>query len=286
LSDSGLQKDIENPNFLIGGTCDEKVCSGLSTLVVGTFAAPRYTKAPPPVEVFNWSGVYIGGFVGGAFADGNAVSTDPATAAPGSFYNGPLNNSYSLSNSVIAGGTVGYNYQPVGAKWLIGVEGEAGYIHLARTIQDINAINAGLAFPDSLDTTRIGDWYGVVAGRLGFAADRVLFYGKGGVAVVNKSYSFGDNCITGGCGGGILNLGHSDTQVTWAAGAGIEYAFTNNWSIKGEYLYLATHESFNASMVGASNVVGTFSNVHTDPGVHTAKVGINYRFGGPVVAKY
>lgn len=262
----------------------------LSALVAGTIGAsaadlaPRYTKAPPLVELFNWSGVYIGEFVGGAFADGNAISTDPLTTA-GFFFNGPLQNSYSLSNSVIAGGTVGYNYQPVGAKWLIGVEGEAGYIHLARTVQDINAINNGFAFPDSLDTTRIGDWYGVVAGRLGFAADRVLFYGKGGVAFVNKSYSFADNCITGGCGDGILNLGHGGTQVTWAAGGGIEYAFTNNWSVKGEYLYLATHESFNTP-VEVSDFGETHSNVHTDPGVHTAKVGVNYRFGGPVAAKY
>jgi outer membrane immunogenic protein len=190
-----------------------------------------------------------------------------------------------LSDSVIAGGTVGWNYQPVGSNWLFGLEGEAGYIHLARTIQDINAINNGLAFPDSLDTTRIGDWYGVIAGRLGFTADRVLFYGKGGVAFVNKSYSFADNCITGGCGGGILNLGRGDhTQVTWAAGAGIEYAFTNNWSVKGEYLFLATRESFTSS--GVSNFGTFYTNLHTDPGVHTAKVGLNYRFGGPIVAKY
>jgi outer membrane immunogenic protein len=122
---------------------------------------------------------------------------------------------------------------------VIGLEGEAGYLHLARTIQDVNAINNGLAFPDSLDSTRIGDWYGVIAGRAGFAVNQALFYAKGGAAFVNKNYSFADNCTTGGCGPGILNLGSSHTQVTWAAGGGIEYAITNNWSIKGEYLYLA-----------------------------------------------
>jgi outer membrane immunogenic protein len=262
----------------------------LSALAIGAVGAsaadlaPCYTKAPPPVATFNWSGFYIGGFVGGAFADGNAVSTEPVRTA-GDFWNGgPLTNSYSLSNSVIVGGTIGWNYQPVAANWLIGVEGEAGYIHLARTIQDINAINIGYAFPDSLDTTRIGDWYGVIAGRLGFAVDRVLVYGKGGVAFVNKSYGFADNCRTGGCGGAILNLGRSGTQVTWAAGAGVEYALTNNWSVKGEYLYLATHESFTSS--GAADFGTLFTNVHTDPGVHTAKVGVNYRFGGPIVARY
>jgi outer membrane immunogenic protein len=172
------------------------------------------------------------------------------------------------------------------SNWLIGIEGEAGYVHLSRTIQDINAINDHFSYPASLDTTRLGDWYGVIAGRVGFTADRVLFYGKGGVAFVNKSYSFADNCGIP-CGGGpaLLDLTHSDTQVTWAAGAGIEYAFAPNWSVKGEYLYLAAHESFTSAGV-ESGSGATATNVHTDPGIHTAKVGFNYRFGGPIVAKY
>jgi len=264
--------------------------SGLAALLTSAsahaadLAARPYTKAPAPVAaVFNWTGFYIGGFVGGAFGDGNALSTEP-TFAGGFPYNfATLPNSYNLSSSVIAGGTVGWNYQPVGANWLFGLEGEAGYIHLARTVQDINAINAGLAYPDSLDTTRIGDWYGVIAGRLGLVVDRVLFYGKGGVAFVGKSYRFADNCVVGGCGPGIANLARSGTQVTWAAGGGVEYAFTPNWSVKGEYLYLATHESYTVNGIANGAPV---SNTHTDPGVHTAKVGINYRFGAPVVAKY
>jgi len=251
--------------------------------------APRYTKAPPApvVAVYNWTGFYIGGFVGGAFADGNASSTEPATAG-GLLYNGTgLNNSYSLSNSVIAGGTIGYNWQPAGSNWVIGLEGEAGYLHLDRTIQDINAFNAGLALPDSLDHTRIGDWYGVIAGRAGFTFNQALIYAKGGAAFVNKNYSFADNCTTGACGGGILNLSNNRTQVTWAAGGGIEYALTPNWSIKGEYLYLATRESYSQSGAGGGTAAGaTYTNTHTDPGVHTAKFGVNYRFGGPVVAKY
>jgi hypothetical protein len=56
---------------------------------------------------------------------------------------------------------------------------------LNRTLQDINSIAIGLGYPDSLETTRIGDWYGVIAGRLGFTADRVLIYGKAGAAFVN-----------------------------------------------------------------------------------------------------
>jgi outer membrane immunogenic protein len=267
----------------------KRIAAILSALLVGAAgasAADLPVKAPPPIAAFNWTGFYIGGFVGGAFSTDNATSTDPISAA-GGFYNGGSRvNSYGASG-FMAGGTAGYNYQPVGSNWVFGIEGEGGYLHAQRTVQDINAVANGLALPDSLDTTKIGDGYGVVAGRLGFATDNhLLLYGKAGVAFVNKSYSFADNCVIGGCGGGILNLAHSETQVTWAAGAGFEYAVTNNWSIKGEYLYLATQEQFTALSGGPNNTGTTYTNVHTDPGLHTLKAGINYRFGGPVVANY
>jgi outer membrane immunogenic protein len=275
---------MRNSKSILSAVAVASVIFGVGAASAADLPARTYTKAPVMVDqIYNWTGFYIGGFVGGAFADRNAVSTDP-TFAGGTFYNGPLSNSYGLSSSVIAGGTVGYNYQPVGTKWVFGVEGEAGYIHLGRTIQDINAINDGFAFPDSLDTTRFGDWYGVIAGRLGFTADRALFYGKAGVAFVNKNYSFIDACNTGGCGLGLANITRNQTQVTWAAGAGIEYALSNNWSVKGEYLYLATQQTFTAT--GTVIPATPVSNVHTDPGIHTAKFGVNYRFGGPVVASY
>lgn len=259
----------------------------------GGFAADlparTYTKAPVMVEpVFNWSGFYLGGFLGGAFTSGDATSTDPRNVTPGFPYNGPLDNSYRLSDSVIGGGTIGYNWQTPGTNFVAGIEGEFGYLHLHRQVQDVNAINDHFAFPDSLDTTRIGDWYGLIAGRAGVTFNNVLFYGKAGIAFVNKSYSFNDSCTTGGCGGGTLVLGTNKTQATWAAGAGIEYGFSNNWSVKGEYLYIDTSESYASTGVGGGTAAGvTYSNTHSDPGIHTVKLGLNYRFNWtPVVAKY
>lgn len=249
--------------------------------------ARTYTKAPVAPIAFNWSGFYIGGFVGGAFADGNATATDPQ-AASGAFYNGGnLVNSYGLNSSFIGGGTVGYNWQAPGSSFVFGLEGEAGYLHLHRSQQDINAFNAGFTLPDSVNSTRIGDAYGVIAGRIGYAWDRMLLYAKGGVAFVGNNYNFNDPCSTGGCGASTLFLSNSGTQVTWAAGAGIEYALIDNWSIKGEYLYLGTRRTFTQSGVATGGLAGIVeTNSASDPGVHTVKLGINYRWGGPVAAKY
>jgi outer membrane immunogenic protein len=253
--------------------------------------ARTYTKAPvmPVVVAYNWSGFYLGGFAGYAWADGNATATEPQSPA-GTFYNGTiLPTTYGLNGSFLGGGTVGYNWQMPGSNVVFGLEGEAGYLHVRGSRQDVNAFNAGLNPIDSVNSTRIGDAYGVIAGRIGYAWDRTLIYAKGGVAFVGNSYNFNDTCNTGTCGGGLLVVSHSDTQTTYALGAGIEYAFTNNWSLKGEYLFLGTQKTYTQS--GPTLTPGTpitYTNSSTDPGIHTVKVGVNYRFnwGAPVVAKY
>lgn len=253
-------------------------------------AADMAVKAPPPPPIFNWTGFYIGGFVGGATTDGDAWASEPANGPV--FYNGlGTPTTYGLGSSFIGGATVGYNWQRPGSKFVIGVEGEVGYLHLSGSRQDVNARSAGLSPIDSVDSSRIGDWYGVLAGRAGFTANRALFYVKGGVAFVDHASSFNDSCIGAGapgCGPGFLVINrNNNTQVTYAVGAGIEYALNNNWSIKGEYLYLGTNKSYTSSAISVAAPAGVlFTNTTSDPGVHTGKIGLNYRWGAPVVAKY
>jgi outer membrane immunogenic protein len=236
-------------------------------------------KAPPlaPPPIFTWTGFYIGGFVGGAVADGDAESTEPQACAGGGcafVFGTSTPNSYSLDSSFIGGGTVGFNWQMPGSAWVIGLEGEVGYIDLNGTVRDVNAPPPGVS-PGGFDSTKIGDLYGVIAGRLGYSFGPVLVYGKGGVAFVEKSYGYSAIVPPASA---ILT--HDETQTTWAAGGGIEWAFANNWSLKGEYLYIDTHETITTSGVVVGGLVGgaALSNAHTDPGVHTGKLGINYRF--------
>ena len=166
---------------------------------------------------------------------------------------------------------------------MLGLEGEVGYISLNRSVIDVNAVNLfGAATANGFDSTRIGDWYGFIGGRLGVAFDRVLLYAKGGAAFVEKGYSYTDTCVAAvACGAATLGINNSDTQVTWGAGAGVEWAFAPNWSLKGEYLYLHTRETIAQSAIagGAGAAAGLlWTNSHTDPGTHTGKFGVNYRF--------
>lgn len=229
-------------------------------------------KAPAYAPIFNWTGFYVGGFIGVAGAGGDAESTEPSSAGVNLFTVGgvAVNNSYSLGNSFIGGATLGYNWQAPGSNWVFGIEGEIGYVNLEETVRDVNAAAAAVAN----DSTKIGDWYGVIAGRIGYAFDRVLVYGKGGIAFVEKSYSYDMS------GAGTLNLSRDDTQVTWALGVGAEWAFARNWSLKAEYLYIDTREDFDVSgtLVGGAFPGAVLTTTHSDPGLHTGKIGINYRF--------
>jgi outer membrane immunogenic protein len=163
-------------------------------------AARPYTKAPvyaPPAAVYNWTGFYIGGHVGGAFGGDNNI------AAPGFTGNG--------NDGVFMGGVqVGYDTQ-FAPNWVFGLEANYSFL-------DTNGdpfVNRGL---------------GSVTGRLGYTwGGPALLYVKGG-------YAWADTRNTGGFGGGTFSDTHIGRDG-YTVGAGLEYLFTQNWSGKIEYQY-------------------------------------------------
>jgi outer membrane immunogenic protein len=231
------------------------------------------------VPTYNWTGFYVGGFVGGAFG-GNVNTTEPlaVNAFPGAPYNLPGQNyGYHLGSGAIGGGTLGYNWQPQGSPIVLGLEGEVGYIHLSKTIIDPNSFQ--FAGGDTSDTTTIGDWYGVIAGRAGYAADRVLFYAKGGAAFTNISSAVTDTCTIAPCGSGTLATTGTGPKDGWVAGGGIEYAFARNWTVKGEYLFLDFNQTYSVCGPGGATAAGVnFCGTRNISGINTGKIGINYRF--------
>jgi outer membrane immunogenic protein len=113
----------------------------------------------------------------------------------------------------LVGGTIGGNYQF--NQFVLGIEADGDWANLDGT-------NTTVCFSCEVKS----DWLATVRGRAGFAWDRVLFYGTGGAAFGN---------VQGGSIGGPFDTG---TQVGWTAGAGVEFAFTPNWTAKVEYLYV------------------------------------------------
>ena len=161
------------------------------------------------------------------------------------------------------GGTAGYNWQT--GNVVFGLEADAAWA-------DVSASAAGTVFvagvggvPASL-TSRT-DAMGTVRGRIGWAINNVLLYGTGG-------YAWIDNKLTATLGG--LSASDSKFHSGWTVGAGVEAFFAPQWSVKGEYLY--------RSLDGETYFSGTVPTGTLN--LHTVQVGVNYHFGGPVVAKY
>ena len=226
-------------------------------------AAPIYRKAAP-VQVFSWTGGYIGGYVGGAFGANDATTGVPVTAAAAPIFAGPAA-SYNYNSSVIGGYTSGYNYQ-FAPNWVIGYEGETGYIGVKGSSNYLRSAT-------SIATTRAEGLYSVWAARFGYAFDRSLIYVKGGAALVNF-----ETGVSNGTAGTHIDTMQRKYRLGYAIGGGWEYALDNKWSVKAEYLYLG----FDNNITTMGNLNGnTGTQVFTTtslPGIHTAKVGLNYKF--------
>jgi opacity protein-like surface antigen len=240
-------------------------------------ARPALTPIEP---AYDYAGCFVGGYAGGSWT-ADLEATDPLSTG-GAFYNAPFANAANggdyripLKFSGNGGGAAGCNWHAPRSRFVWGAEAEAGYMRLTA-----NAINPySLPFNgDTLDTTTIGNWFGALSGRAGWATDRALFYAKGGVGFTEVKSTVTDNCSGGLCGASLLNASSSNTRAFFVGGGGIEWAWTGNWTVKTEYLYLGLNETYSVCGPGGGGVAGsTFCSGHSLSGVHTGKIGLNYK---------
>jgi len=234
----------------------------LVTSIAANAADLRVKAPPPPAPMpppFSWSGFYIGGNIGGAWVHRNVTDS-----LFGLNFDGGNNN-----NAVfIGGGQTGFNYQI--SNFVIGVEGNFDW-----AANNNNNTSNGIVIP-AVGTFRVtanDRWIATVAARFGVAYDRVLFYGKAGGGWVGADNFTVTNVTTGASFTGSNNT----TESGWLVGAGLEWAFTDNWSAKFEYDFLGLTSRTFTVPVGSPFLVGdTFSTGSHN--VQMATVGINYRF--------
>jgi outer membrane immunogenic protein len=229
-------------------------------------AADMAVKAPPLAAraLYNWSGCYVGGYVGWAAAN-QWTATDlngfaPSAVSPWDF---------SLGSDATGGGTLGCNWQAY--NWLVlGIEGEGGFLKVEGSApQPLIIVPTGGGFGTVRDTAKVGTGYGLIAGRVGAAFDRLLVYSKLGVAFYNTTAT-----ITDANNLGFVATG-SKSQTPFAVGGGVEYAMWDHWTGKAEYLFFDRGTSFNACGVSATQ---SFCWKQDPSPVHTFKIGLNYKF--------
>jgi outer membrane immunogenic protein len=229
----------------------------LAALAGPAFAADMparpYAKAPAytaPAVVYNWTGFYIGGHLGGAFAGDNSLQSSDAR--------------------FLGGVQAGFDYQ-FAPNWVLGAEAQYSWLSSGNT-------NNGVLFPaGTLVTARTADQIGSVTGRLGYTWGPALLYAKGGYA-----WRDGNNLgvTVGGVPAAFATSGNSKDGYT--VGAGLEYLFAPNWSAKAEYQYY----NFGNTTVTAGPADTLGARFRNDE--HSVKVGVNYRFGwgGPSPSRY
>jgi outer membrane immunogenic protein len=115
-------------------------------------------------------------------------------------------------------------------------------------------------------------WITMATGKIGFAWDRLFGYGKvGGAWVGGTSSSFT-------AGATPVSVSVNSASAGWTAGAGLEWAFAGNWSVRAEYDFIGLqNQSFTVSGVPATRFARDTINVN-DRTIQMVTAGLNYRF--------
>lgn len=270
-------------------------------------AADLPSRAPPPVYLPPppmWTGFYLGLNAGYSWSSRNQVDTATANVFDDPFFHGEgegvgaalsqTGTASAPTNGFIGGGQIGYNYQFV-QSFLVGIEAD---IQGAGLRGNGSFVGYGVdTFPDDDVSSTVAhqknvDWLGTVRGRIGWlATPTLLVYGTGGFAYggvkarttiasvwTNPVETFGEQWVGG-------NGSFSATRVGWTAGAGLEWMFLPNWSLKTEYLYYnlgtvtyGVGSLTSVDFAGGGVRVINSSRVSTRFDGNIVRVGLNYRF--------
>ena len=226
------------------------LCSA-SALAADLPQRPVY-KAPmmSPVPVYNWTGIYVGGNIGGAW--GTLDVTDVNTGA-----------TVSPNNSGFAGGgQIGYDYQ-IGP-WVIGI----------RNLFDGTSINGGATISDGPFSGTVNShlhWFDTLTARGGYLVQpNVLLYAQGGAAWTSWN-------ITAQNGAGV-QIGEisGGNRTGWTVGGGVEWMFAPHWSVFAEYNYMGFGTRSGASTVCVRLCTTDTFSAKAD--LQNALIGVNYKF--------
>jgi outer membrane immunogenic protein len=236
--------------LLVGVTAATALCAAPALAADMPVKAPVYPAVAP---VFSWTGFYLGIAGGGGWGSTrhtNAVNL--ATSGTVGIHGG------------LFGGTFGYNWQT--GPLVLGLEGDISWSGIRSTFTDTGSGFCTSAFPCVTDLR----WLGTGRGRIGYAFAQHLLYATGGVAYGSVRATVLGTCCTD----------ETRTRTGYAVGGGFETAFYQNWSVKLEYLYVNFGTRTNYTNVGGT----VAENVFLD--AHILRAGLNYRFGGPVIARF
>jgi outer membrane immunogenic protein len=247
---------------LIAAAVAVSAIAGIGAASAADMPAHPWLKSDPvPVvsPIYDWTGIYVGLEGGGSW--GNSHQTSAATGLNDS-------NSYNV-NGGLGGVTVGANWQT--GSLVVGVEGDASWVgQRGSSVENGPSGTAGFS-----DFTK-EDWLATVRGRVGFAANNALFYGTAGWAGAGVKPGVYSTAT-----GAIFDTA-DQMRNGWTAGAGIEWGFLPEFSVKVEYLYVQLE---NKSFI-TPNLGPAFNRSGVTLNDNLVRVGLNWRWGAPGTVNY
>lgn len=250
---------------------------------------PRVEKSPSAQSLAvpgqSWTGFYVG-INGGWGRNIDGVNFWPATFdATGYFTQAAI--PYAV-NGHAEGGLIGIQFGQNwrwGTNWVVGIEADLDWADISGGGSVHTTVNGFMPFTTT-GNQHLG-WFGTARTRFGYAWDRAWVYATGGLAFGRTEL----NTVIrtdGVCGpGGLCAVAStSEWRTGWTVGAGLEWALIPGWSVKAEYLYYdlgrVSHLSSDPAVTIEQIVFGSSSNFRGS----IVRAGLNFAFGGPVIAKY
>jgi opacity protein-like surface antigen len=215
----------------------------------GAASAPAFLL-PQLIGGYNWTGFYAGAHGGYGWSHDGNRNLD--------------------GDGWLAGAQVGYNHQV--NQLVFGVEADGSFTFIRGEIAGPGTGSQPRVFREEIEGLA------TLAGRLGYAWNNTLLYGKGGAAWVGNHLQFSEN------GAGNAR----EWSVGWVAGVGFEYGISPGLSFKLEYNHL-NFGTRGYTFEACNNCGATVPfDVNLEQSINVVKFGLNYRLWQPaqVIARY
>jgi len=249
--------------------------AALAVMLAGPAIAadlPIKSEVPYVAPRFSWTSCYAGGHLGGARATKDM--TDPVflveenLIAPGTTTG--VTTVRTTPTGAVIGGEIGCDYQ-FSSNVVIGIEGTAS----GTTMRGSQTVSLHDSPPDVALVQANNDFLAGVTGRIGYAFDTVLLYGRGGFAVAGDKYNVSGGSVAGN--GTPFNFQGLDNRYGWVAGGGVDWAFSRHWSMNVEYDY---YHFGNGNILMTDGISGSTGVVNVNQTVQVVKVGLNFHIWG------
>ena len=221
------------------------------------------TPASAAAPIFTWTGFYAGGSFGNVSMRDRATHYDIGS---GCWWNCTTDVNIGGNGAGVLGGVqAGYNWQ-IGT-FVGGLEADLSATSVSAGYQQYCQSSGYCDYSQRARMSALS----TIRGRIGYAFDRAFIYATGGLAFANVKNHVQDNNDPG-----LFNV--SKWRTGWTLGAGVEYAMSDVWSVKVEGLYYSLENS--KAFFRDPGKGGLYAARFKNNGV-IARVGLNYRFGGP-----